>query len=157
MQSLPQLRLVLLDAPGAWLTRCASASLKRPSFVMNGEEMGQSDLSRRIAHGDSGYPVLAILNRFVASPAASTKADIGPPAFISNVGSPAPARTWTYRVGIGDATEHRINHSPVRGQRIAGDPTSEITTQEITARGAVSAFVEAAGRCPSRASRAVPD
>jgi hypothetical protein len=51
---------------------------------------------------------------FVASPAASTKANIGPPAVISNVGSPAPARTWTYRVGIvGDAMEHRINHSPV--------------------------------------------
>jgi hypothetical protein len=28
------------------------------------EEMGQSDLSRRIAHGDSGYPVLTILNPF---------------------------------------------------------------------------------------------
>src|SRR5713101_6596658 len=26
------------------------------------EEMGQFDLSRRIAHGDSGYPVLTILN-----------------------------------------------------------------------------------------------
>jgi len=29
-----------------------------------GEEMGQSDLSRRIVHGDSGYPVLTILNAF---------------------------------------------------------------------------------------------
>jgi hypothetical protein len=29
------------------------------------EEMGQSDLSRRIAHGDSGYPVLTILNPFL--------------------------------------------------------------------------------------------
>ena len=38
------------------------------------EDMGQSDLSRRIAHGDSGYPVLTILNPFffVASPATST-------------------------------------------------------------------------------------
>jgi hypothetical protein len=30
------------------------------------EEMGQSDLSRRIAHGDSGYPVLTILNPFLS-------------------------------------------------------------------------------------------
>jgi hypothetical protein len=30
-----------------------------------GEEMGQSDLSRRIAHGDSGCPVLTILNPFL--------------------------------------------------------------------------------------------
>src|SRR5258705_12056133 len=59
-----------------------------------------SPIYRDVSHGDSGYPVLAILNRFVASPAASTKADIGPPAVISNVESPAPARTWTYRVGI---------------------------------------------------------
>jgi len=64
------------------------------------EEMGQSDLSRRIAHGDSGSGCDDPEPVFVASPAASTKADIGPPAFISNVGSPAPARTWTYRVGI---------------------------------------------------------
>ena len=28
------------------------------------EEVRQSDLSRRIAHGDSGYPVLTILNPF---------------------------------------------------------------------------------------------
>ncbi len=48
----------------------------------------------RISGFDDPEPV------FVASPAASTKADIGPLAFISNVGSPAPARTWTYRVGI---------------------------------------------------------
>src|SRR5713226_8557906 len=48
----------------------------------------------RISGFDDPEPV------FVASPAASTKADIGPPAVISNVGSPAPARTWTYRVGI---------------------------------------------------------
>jgi len=41
---------------------------------------------------------------------------------------------------------------PVKGQRIAGD-----STLEITARGPISAFVEAAGRYPSRASRAVPD
>jgi len=34
-----------------------------------------------------------------------------------------------------DATEHRINHSPVRGQRIAGDPTLE-----ITARGPIFAL-----------------
>src|SRR5882724_5429219 len=100
VQSLPQLRLVLLDARGAWLTRCASASLKRPSFVMNGEKMGQSDLSRRIAWRlrisgfDDPEP------RFVASPAASTKADIGPPAVISNVESPSPATTRRYRVGI---------------------------------------------------------
>jgi len=30
------------------------------------EEMGQSDLSRRIAHRDSGYPVLTILNPFLS-------------------------------------------------------------------------------------------
>jgi hypothetical protein len=79
-------------------------------------EMGQSDLSRRIAHGDSGYPGFDDPEPvFVASPAASTKADIGPPAMIFNVGSPrwqdvdVPGR---YR---GDAMEHRINHSPVRG------------------------------------------
>src|SRR6266566_6319384 len=55
---------------------------------------------------------------FVTSPAASPKADIGPRAVIANVGRPAPARTRTCRAGIAvDATEHRINHSPVRGQR----------------------------------------
>ena len=59
--------------------------------------------------------------------AASTKADIGPPAVISSVGSPrwqdvdVPGR---YR---GDAMEHRINHSPVRGQRVVAGSISRAT------------------------------
>ena len=133
VQSLPQLRLVLLDAPGAWLTRCASASLKRPSFVMNGEEMGQSDLSRRIAWRlrisgfDDPEPV------FVASPAASTKADIGPPAVISNVGSPR----WPGRGRTGSVSWRRDGtpQSPFSGEGPARRRWRHIARNALSAIG----------------------
>jgi len=38
----------------------------RSEIGYHSEEMGQSDLSRRIAHRDSGYPVLTILNPFLS-------------------------------------------------------------------------------------------
>ena len=95
------------------------------------EEMGQSDLSRRIAHGDPGYPVLTILNPFfVASPAASTKADIGPPAVISSVGSPRrPGRGRTGSVSWGRSGEgparRRWRHIARNALSAVGCPTFE--------------------------------
>ena len=79
------------------------------------EEMGQSDLSRRIAHRDSGYPVLMILDPFfVASPSASTKADIGPPAVISNV--EYPRRPGRGRTGSVSRGRHGTPHQPFSGE-----------------------------------------
>jgi hypothetical protein len=76
----------------------------------------------RISGFDDPDPV------FVASRAASTKADIGPRAVISDVGVARAGQDvdvpGRYR---GDATEHRIRHSPVRGQRVVAGSMSRAT------------------------------
>ena len=79
------------------------------------EEMGQSDLSRRIARGDSGYPVLTILNPFFCRLAGCLNegryrsARLYLQCGVTRAGQDVdvPGR---YR---GDAIEHRINHSQV--------------------------------------------
>ena len=124
VQSLPQLRLVLLDAPGAWLTRCASASLKRPSFVMNGEEMGQSDLSRRIAWRlrISGFgdpePFCRLAGRLNEGRYRSASRDLQCGVPLAGHDEEVPGRYH------GDAMEHRINHSPVKDPRVVAGSMS---------------------------------
>lgn len=93
------------------------------------EEMGQSDLSRRIARGDSGYPVLTILNPFFCRLAgclnegryrsARLYLQCGVTRAGQDVDVPGPHR--------GDAIEHCINHSPVRGQRVVAGSMSRAT------------------------------
>ena len=78
------------------------------------EEMGQSDLSRRIAHGDSGYPVLTILNPFLSPRRLPQRRPIRSASLYLQCGVTRAGQDvdvpGRYR---GDAIEHRINHSPV--------------------------------------------
>ena len=89
------------------------------------EEMGQSDLSRRIAHGDSGYPVLTILNPFCRLAGRlnegryrSASRDLQCGVTRAGQDVDVPGRYH------GEATEHRINHSPVKGPRVVAGSMS---------------------------------
>jgi hypothetical protein len=98
-----------------------------------GEEVGQSDLSQRIAHGDSGYPVLTILNPFCRLAGCLNEGRLGPPAVISNVGHPRrPGRGRTGSVSWGrDGTPHQ----PFSGEGPARRRWQHVARKALSAVG----------------------
>ena len=130
------------------------------------EEMGRSHPSRRIAHGDSGYPVATILDPFLSPRrAASTKANIGPSAVISNVESPRwPGRGRTGSLSRGrDGTPHqpfagegparrRWQHFARNALGSVGCPTFESVGSGLLTQDRPTRRAPAEARCRGRLS-----